>query len=82
MQQASSRAPGEPGDCQLSLQGSKGFHLALNPHGVVTKNSNPMTGARGGLYGRSERGTTQTQENIFCNRNGQQIMLNGARLPR
>jgi hypothetical protein len=41
-----------------------------------------MTGARGGLYGRSERGTTQTQENIFCNQNGQQIKLNGARLLR
>jgi len=27
-------------------------------------------------------GAAQPQENIFCNQNGQQIKLNGARLPR
>jgi hypothetical protein len=53
-------------------------------HGIVTKTQIPVTGATSGERDWSgERGTTpDPRRTLFCNQIGQQIKLNGARLPR
>jgi hypothetical protein len=52
--------PGEPGDCRLSLQGSKSF-IRVETSRHRDKDSIQMTGAAGDLRGRGERGAGQCE---------------------